>query len=368
MPASRARLLSTEVARMSPRRLAARAIATLSAAIALVAVGWASSAVFGPAPDRAPTSVFTYATVIEGTIQDSVRIRVSATWQSEPVGANQLAGTVTSIDTGSDTVTAAGSILYRVDQRPVFVAQGAVPAYRPLARGDRGDDVRQLQGMLSELGQYTSATDGRFGSATERAVRTWQASNGMPTTGAIERGEIVFVPELPARLEVDATVIRRGAELVGGEVSVSALSSQPEFSATLTPAQSIVVTGGTPVSISAGPEQHWNAEIGEPLPQTDGTFAVALRGVDGAPICEDCGAIPAGRGKQFEADAVTTPAKHGLILPLGAVHTRADGRTVITDDSGGNRSIEIVASAQGRALITGVPEGTRARLQPAAAR
>ncbi len=352
----------------SPRRVVARVLASVCAALALVTVGWAAASVFTPTPDRATTPAYTYATAIEGTIADSVRIRVSATWQSEPVGTNQLAGIVTSVDVATDTPVSAGSILYRVDQRPVFVARGQVPAYRPLVMEDRGDDVRQLQGMLAELGHYSGTVDGRFGVGTERAARKWQASNGLPQTGTIDLGEIVFVPDLPARLEVDATVITRGAGLVGGEASVSALPAQPAFSASLTPAQSTIVRSGTPVSIAAGPGLRWRAEIGDPLPQTDGTFAVAVRGVEGSPICDDCGTIPSGRGSQFEADAVTAPPQNGLILPLGAIRTLGDGRTVITDDRGRTRAIEVTASAQGRAVITGVPVGTRARLQPSPAR
>jgi len=45
-----------------------------------------------------------------------------------------------------------GSVALTVSGRPVFVLQGAQPAYRDLGPGAVGDDVRQLQESLARLG------------------------------------------------------------------------------------------------------------------------------------------------------------------------------------------------------------------------
>ena len=53
----------------------------------------------------------------------------------------------------------------------------------PLVRGDRGPLVSTLQSRLKELGYYTIRVDGIFGSGTQRAVRNFQARNGLSVTG-----------------------------------------------------------------------------------------------------------------------------------------------------------------------------------------
>ena len=45
-----------------------------------------------------------------------------------------------------------GGVLYRVDDRPVLLLCGTVPAYRALHVGDAGQDVRQLNRNLHVRG------------------------------------------------------------------------------------------------------------------------------------------------------------------------------------------------------------------------
>ncbi len=54
-----------------------------------------------------------------------------------------------------------------------------------LASGDRGDDVLRAQEWLSLHG-FGTATDGHFGSATEQAVRQFQASAGLSVSGIVD--------------------------------------------------------------------------------------------------------------------------------------------------------------------------------------
>jgi len=57
----------------------------------------------------------------------------------------------------------------------------SIPAYA-VGRGDSGDAVKEVQTILSEFG-YTVAVDGQFGPQTEKAVRSWQKSNGLYVDG-----------------------------------------------------------------------------------------------------------------------------------------------------------------------------------------
>ena len=109
-----------------------------------------------------------------------------------------------STGSGSGTVTALprpgsvvrrGEPLYRVDGEPIVLMYGATPAYRDLELGvEDGRDVRQLEENLAALGFDPGTVDTEFTSTTAAAVTDWQESAGLPETGAVELGRIVFLP------------------------------------------------------------------------------------------------------------------------------------------------------------------------------
>lgn len=53
-----------------------------------------------------------------------------------------------------------------------------------LRRGDAGDDVKRLQQELCDLG-YGISVDGKFGSATEQAVKKFQKEHGLTVDGVV---------------------------------------------------------------------------------------------------------------------------------------------------------------------------------------
>jgi hypothetical protein len=67
------------------------------------------------------------------------------------------AAVYTSLPESGDKV-GCGGVLYRVDDRPVVLLCGTVPAYRALRVGSQGRDVRQLNRNLHRLGYDTDAT------------------------------------------------------------------------------------------------------------------------------------------------------------------------------------------------------------------
>jgi hypothetical protein len=109
-----------------------------------------------------------------------------------------------SSSSGSGTVTAlarAGSVvrrggaLYRLDGEPVVLMYGATPAYRDLELGvEDGRDVRQLERNLAALGFDPGTIDTEFTSATSAAITDWQDEAGLPETGSVELGRVVFLP------------------------------------------------------------------------------------------------------------------------------------------------------------------------------
>jgi peptidoglycan hydrolase-like protein with peptidoglycan-binding domain len=102
-------------------------------------------------------------------------------------------GTLTWIAPVGSTVMR-GETLFRVDEQPVSALYGSVPMYRTLRVGMEGADVQQLQENLAELGYSGFDVDGIYTWATAEAVRAWQADLGLPETGTVKPGELVFMP------------------------------------------------------------------------------------------------------------------------------------------------------------------------------
>lgn len=65
----------------------------------------------------------------------------------------------------------------------VEAAEAEPEAYSELARGAKGDEVKQLQQRLKDLGYLSGTVDGDFGGGTERAVSAFQSQNGLEATG-----------------------------------------------------------------------------------------------------------------------------------------------------------------------------------------
>ena len=113
---------------------------------------------------------------------------------------NQAGGVYTELPEAGDKV-ACGGVLYRVDNRPVLLLCGTVPAYRALHVGVRGPDVRQLNRNLHQLGYDGDAhvrldpAGSAFTPKTEQALRVLQRKQGVGVTGQLATDDAVFLPE-----------------------------------------------------------------------------------------------------------------------------------------------------------------------------
>ena len=62
---------------------------------------------------------------------------------------------------------------------------GAVSAFASFQRGDDGEEVLAIQKRLVELNYTVGTLDGEFGSATEKAVKAFQAAQGLEVDGVV---------------------------------------------------------------------------------------------------------------------------------------------------------------------------------------
>ena len=98
-----------------------------------------------------------------------------------------------------------GQQLAEVDGLPVTLLFGDRPAWRPLPPPPDGDgpDIQQLEANLIALGYGKASTLGPntyWSMATADAVKRWQKALGVPQTGAIDLGRMVFEPG-PVRVQ-----------------------------------------------------------------------------------------------------------------------------------------------------------------------
>lgn len=127
----------------------------------------------------------------------------SAQADGSPYSAiNQAKGTYTELPDAGDKI-GCGDVFYRVDDKPALLLCGTVPAYRDLRGGDKGDDVRQLNRNLHELGYDTGAgidpSDDDFTGQTAGALEKLQRDIDVDATGTLKTGDVIFLPK-PARI------------------------------------------------------------------------------------------------------------------------------------------------------------------------
>jgi hypothetical protein len=168
------------------------------------------------------------ATVASGRLSSQVYENGTLGYAAQPDGApyaivNQREGAYTSLPEVTH-VAHCGRELYRIDDAPVLLLCGGVPAWRSLYVGMEGPDVRQLNRNLVALGYATEdELDPRsdsFSSTTSYALGKLQEDRGLDWTGSLELGDAVFLPG-PLRItKVTATLgTRAGAGAPVGEAT-----------------------------------------------------------------------------------------------------------------------------------------------------
>lgn len=331
--------------------------------VAGAAIGWASATVLTPPQDVLASTAFTTAEVVTGEVGSSIMLNTVAEWTPAPVGSNLAGGTVTTVDIAAGAEVTPGTKLYSVNLRPVVVAQGAIPAFRALTSGDTGQDVAQLQAMLTALGHYSGAVDGQFRWSTTAAVRAWQKSLGLPQDGVVQAGDIIYVPSLPTRVALDTKLVARGASLSGGEAVVQGLGAAPSFFVPVTDAQAALMPTGTRVEITSPEGSAWEGFVIDRVTDENNGIRVLLSGAEEAAVCAaECAQVPVTGQSFLTSRIVIVENVTGLTVPSAALLSKADGSIVVIDSEGTEFPVTVVTSARGLSIIEGVDAGTRVRV------
>jgi multidrug efflux pump subunit AcrA (membrane-fusion protein) len=320
----------------------------LAAAVATGGVVVLSSAEQGtPAGQEPPANT---ETVERGKLSDMVSKYGILTFRARSDGSpyaaiNQGRGTYTQLPDVGDKV-GCGDVLYRVDENPVLLLCGTVPAYRTLHRGNVGGDVRELNRNLHSLGSDAGLEidpdDRSFSEKTEKALEVLQHGTGLDMTGVLEIGDAVFLPESVRIAKV--TGVLGGSAQPGAQV-LDVTSDTPDVQVNLDPSQQGEVKVGDRVQITlpcntlvTGTVDRLGSVAQVPPGESANTLAAtipawisldqpeAARGFDAAPV---------------QVDITTEGVKNVLSVPL----------TAIVGKAGGGFAVEAVRSDGRRELV-----------------
>ena len=260
---------------------------------------------------------------------------------------NQAGGTYTELPDAGDKVDC-GDVFYRVDDDPVLLLCGTVPAYRDLHIGDEGNDVGQLNRNLHELGYDAEAgvdvgpNDKDFTWKTEKALEVLQHDKGLDETGALDTADAVFLPESVRIAKVTAEL---GGSASSGAQIAQATSDTLEVQVNLDASQQGEVNKGDRAQITLPANKSVTGKVERlgrvalaPAGQDDTVGAATIpayisldkpkkaSGLDRAPV---------------QVDITTTGVKSALSVPV----------TALVGKSGGGFAVEVVRDGGRRELV-----------------
>jgi hypothetical protein len=309
------------------------AFAATGAVVVLSGGGQATAAAQGASASTAP--------VQKGKLSAAVSQDGTLTYRARPDGSpfsaiNHARGTYTKLPAAGDEIDC-GEVLYRVDDKPVLLLCGTVPAYRALHVGDAGQDIRQLNRNLHVRGAGDA-----FTSKTENALKALQRRKGVHVTGALALGDAVFLPEAVRIAKVTGQL---GGSALPGAQTLSATSDTLHVQVNLDPAEQgqvkradraqITLPGNTTVAGKVdGFGRVAEAPAGQGSSAADATISTYIslddpgkaRGLDRAPV-----------GVQITTKGVDD----ALSVPV----------TALVGKSGGGFAVEVVRAGGRRELV-----------------
>jgi peptidoglycan hydrolase-like protein with peptidoglycan-binding domain len=345
--------------RPRPRRRG-RAAAWL--AVGVAAAGGVGAGVHAFASSAEPqdrtTQVFQGDTdeVVLGDLEGSTTAAGTLRFSDPRAIQSARAGVVTSLPKAGTEVRP-GERLYGVDNVPVFLLDGRLPAWRDHEIGmSDGPDVRQLERNLHALGHLDEQPDNTFTWATTEAIMDWQEENDQKRTGELALGSVLFADGALRTGTLTASVGDRtapGAELF----EVTATDQVVNVDLRLADQQLAVVGTEVAVRLPGGEETTGHitsvgtpteTEDGNGQPQTVIPVVVAL---------DDPQAAAAFQEASVTVDIPSARREDVLSVPVGALIavTPQQFGVEVVDADGGTHQVPVDTGlfAGGRVEISG---------------
>jgi hypothetical protein len=281
------------------------------------------------------------AQVQKGKLSAAVSQDGTLTYRARPDGSpfsaiNHARGTYTDLPAAGDKVDC-GDVLYRVDDKPVLLLCGTVPAYRDLRKGAVGNDVRQLNRNLHVRGAGNA-----FTSKTENTLKALQRRKGVHVTGALALGDAVFLPEAVRIAKVTGQL---GGPAGPGAQALNATSGTLHVQVNLDPSEQGQVKRGDRAQITLPSNTTVMGRVvrfgrtaqlpaGQDSSAADATIPTYIslddpgkaRGLDRAPV---------------QVDITTTGVDDALSVPV----------TALVGKAGGGFAVEVVRAGDRRDLV-----------------
>ncbi len=243
----------------------------------------------------------------------------------------QTPGTFTSLPSVGQIIEA-GQMLYAVDNKPVVLLKGDIPAYRTLSEGLSGPDVKELNAALVKLGYATTKqldpTSDYFGYRTKAALEKLQKHFGLTENGRLSLGQAVF---LPTSARVTNVAPSPGGPAQGGQEVLAATSLSREVVVELDAVQQDQVKKGDEVTITL-PDNSTTPGVVSAV-GTVATSPPSSQGAGGDSIPTITVTItpsdPAATGQLDRAPVqvliTTASVDNALVVPVNALLSLSDG-------------------------------------------
>ncbi|MFD7293325.1 peptidoglycan-binding protein [Streptomyces sp. NPDC059897] len=342
--------------------------AWIAVGVVVLAAGGAAAAagLGGGSKDEQQGSALPPATaeVTRRTLQDTERADGQLGFGPATDAVARTNGTVTALPDSGDTVERGGT-LYEADGLPVTLMYGSTPAYRELKEGSEGADVRQLEKNLDALGHDGFTVDDEYTAGTAAAVEAWQEDRGLPETGTVELGQVVFAP---GAVRVDSLDAQLGTPVRPGTKVLSYTGTDKAVTAELDAADQRLAKEGATVDVVLPDDSTVKGRIEEvstliePAQGQDEEAETKVEVVVGLTGDKAREAAKSYALAAVHVDFTAETRKDVLTVPVAALVALAEGGFGVEVVKGGASSYVPVKTglfADGRVEISGIGAGTK---------
>ncbi|HEX3393907.1 MAG TPA: peptidoglycan-binding protein [Acidimicrobiales bacterium] len=237
-------------------------------------------------------------------------------------------------------VVTRGQPLYSISAQPVPLLYGSVTPWRAFRHGmSAGPDVAQLNQNLADLGHGAGlAGSDTFSNATAAAIRTLQRTLGLPKTGQLQLGSIVFQPDA---VRVTAVTPKLGAAVQPGAPVLDLTSTTRQITVKLDAAQQSQVKVGDPVTVTLPDNKTTPATV-----TSVGTVATepAPSGAGSDPNSQPTVEVDITPGDSAATGNLDAAPVHVSITTASADHALAVPVTALLALSGGGYGVDVVSA------------------------